>query len=164
MELPQYKCHKVVQACRFIGGHFPDSEGKGRLHTTGFGDVVVSEDVFRRFEGKPADGYYVKYEDGYESYSPAEAFEAGYTRRPPSGDHAGCIAAESLRDRIRNDFVYHAPKPGQPETYAYIRNQAKQLALDLTELCPLGRELSTALTKLEEVVFWANASIARSKT
>jgi len=24
-------------------------------------------------------GYYVKYEDGYESFSPAEAFESGYT-------------------------------------------------------------------------------------
>jgi hypothetical protein len=24
-------------------------------------------------------GYYVRYEDGYESWSPAEAFEAGYT-------------------------------------------------------------------------------------
>ena len=25
-------------------------------------------------------GYYVQYEGGYESYSPAEAFESGYTR------------------------------------------------------------------------------------
>lgn len=25
-------------------------------------------------------GYYVRYADGYESYSPAEAFEGGYTR------------------------------------------------------------------------------------
>ena len=67
------------------------------------------------------------------------------------------------RDRLNNDFTYHAPKPGQPEIYGQIRDTAKSFALFLTDKCPKSRERSLALTKLEEAVFWANASIARNE-
>lgn len=162
-ELPRFKCHKVVQASKINHIAAPVDGAPVVIVNTHDGDCSVRREWLEKHNPQIG-GYLVRYEDGYESYSPAEAFEAGYAKVPPSGDGAGCIAAETLRTRIENDFVYHAPKPGQAETYAYIRDQAKQLALELTELCPLGRELSTALTKLEEVVFWANASIARSKT
>lgn len=36
-------------------------------------------------------------------------------------------------------------------------------AVWLLGICPDSRELSTALTKLEEAVFWANAAIARNE-
>jgi len=65
--------------------------------------------------------------------------------------------------RIDNDFVYHAPKVGQPERYETIRFFAKVLAKFFCRLCPPSRELSLALTKLEEAVFWANAAIARNE-
>lgn len=58
-------------------------------------------------------------------------------------------------------FTYHPPKEGQPLTYEQIRDTAKSFAMLLAGLCPESRERSLALTKLEEVVFWANASIAR---
>jgi hypothetical protein len=62
---------------------------------------------------------------------------------------------------IETRFTYHAPKEGQPAIYEEIRERAKLMALALDSLCPESRELSLALTKLEEVVFWANAAIAR---
>lgn len=62
---------------------------------------------------------------------------------------------------IENRFTYHAPKPGQPEVYAKIRDKCKETAYLFMALCPDSRERSSALTKLEEAVFWANASIAR---
>lgn len=62
---------------------------------------------------------------------------------------------------IETRFTYHAPKEGQPTKYEEIRARAKIMALALTSLCPDSRELSLSLTKLEEVVFWANAAIAR---
>lgn len=58
-------------------------------------------------------------------------------------------------------FMYHAPKGDQSALYEKVRGDAHQLAVDLNSLCPDSRELSLAITKLEEVVFWANAAIAR---
>jgi hypothetical protein len=39
----------------------------------------VSSAYMAKHDPQPG-GYWVRYEDGYESYSPAEAFEGGYTR------------------------------------------------------------------------------------
>ena len=63
---------------------------------------------------------------------------------------------------IENNFTYHAPKEGQPEHYSLIRDTAKSFAYLLNDIVPPSRELSVALTKLEEAVFWANAGIARN--
>ena len=65
------------------------------------------------------------------------------------------------KEEIENRFTYHAPKPGQPEIYQDIRTLAKELALEIDEVVPEGREKSLAFTKLEEAVMWANAGIAR---
>jgi hypothetical protein len=64
---------------------------------------------------------------------------------------------------IEHNFTYHAPKPGQPEQYQALREMAKQLAFAI-DTCPESREKSLAFTKLEESIFWANASIARHGT
>jgi len=65
---------------------------------------------------------------------------------------------------IENNFKYHAPKPGQPEKYSAIREKAKELAYLIDEQCPNSREKSLAMTKqIEEVGFWANASVARNE-
>lgn len=69
----------------------------------------------------------------------------------------------TMADRIEKDFTYFPPKDGQPERYERIRNFAKQLALTVDECCPDTRERSVALTKLNEVVMWANAGIARNE-
>ena len=65
-------------------------------------------------------------------------------------------------DEIVKNFSYHAPKEGQPEMYEAIRNKALLLAAYINEYCPDSREKSLAMTKLEEAVMWANASIARN--
>lgn len=67
-----------------------------------------------------------------------------------------------MNNAIENNFSYHAPKEGQPEKYIAIRDKAKECAYLIDELCPASREKSLAMTKLEEVVFWANAAIARN--
>lgn len=64
---------------------------------------------------------------------------------------------------IDTNFTYHPPKDGQPERYQLIREKAKELALLLDGECPDSREKSLAMTKLEESVMWANASIARNE-
>ena len=82
-KMPKYKCHKVVAAVK-IKYLKIDLEGgcdgamvvptDGRLEY-----FPVSQEFLDKHKPK-AGGYYVVYEDGYESYSPAEPFESGYTK------------------------------------------------------------------------------------
>ena len=65
------------------------------------------------------------------------------------------------QDEIDNRFTYHPPRPEQIDTYTTIRAMGRDFATVLNNRCPDSRELSVALTKLDEVVMWANASIAR---
>ena len=69
----------------------------------------------------------------------------------------------NIDKQIENNFRYHPPKENQPERYEKIRDMARDFALKLLEYCPESREFSLALTKLEECVMWANASIARNE-
>lgn len=62
---------------------------------------------------------------------------------------------------IDNNFTYHKPRSEDLPKFVEIREAAKSLAKLLGELCPEGRELALARTKLEEATFWANAGIAR---
>lgn len=67
-----------------------------------------------------------------------------------------------MNNQIENNFMYHAPKEGQQEKYEDIRSCAKEFAYLIDAICPASREKSLAMTKLEEAVMWANASIARN--
>jgi len=60
-------------------------------------------------------------------------------------------------------FTYHKPKGDQPGRYDSLRNHARSFAHMIDESCPDSREKSLAITKLEECVMWANASIARNE-
>ena len=62
---------------------------------------------------------------------------------------------------LANRFTHHPPKGNQSQTYEDIRKEALAFALYLKTLCPPSRELSLAITRLEEVVFWANAGLSR---
>lgn len=94
--LPCYQCHKQVWAMkidRIQPVQRPTIDELQELLETGdnrnlpqailysneCGLVKVSDDYMRKHEPKVG-GYYVVYKDGYESFSPADAFEDGYTR------------------------------------------------------------------------------------
>ena len=62
---------------------------------------------------------------------------------------------------IEKRFTYHPPKENQPERYEMIRSSALEFALFLNRACPDSREKSIAMTHLDQVVMFANASIAR---
>lgn len=65
--------------------------------------------------------------------------------------------------RLENNFTYHPPQGDQNFRYVEIRDDAAAFAKMLVTKCPPSRELSLALTALEETVMWANASIARNE-
>jgi hypothetical protein len=63
---------------------------------------------------------------------------------------------------IENRFAFHAAsRQEKADEHASARQGCRQLADRLNELMPDGREKSLAITHLEEVMFWANAGIAR---
>lgn len=68
----------------------------------------------------------------------------------------------SLED-LENRFTYHPPKGDQAARYEHFRKLGLELALQIGVECPDSREKSIALTKLDEVVMWANAAIARNE-
>lgn len=66
------------------------------------------------------------------------------------------------RQEIHSRFVSHTVDPDWLTVMDRLRSGALSVAQFIDEEVPEGREKSLALTKLEEAVFWANASIARN--
>ena len=65
--------------------------------------------------------------------------------------------------RLDWDFSYHPPAtPERQASHEIVRNACIKLAEFLNQHVPDSREKSLAITKLEEVMFWANAAIARA--
>ncbi|WP_254778351.1 Acb2/Tad1 domain-containing protein [Aneurinibacillus thermoaerophilus] len=64
---------------------------------------------------------------------------------------------------IENNFKYHAATGDKGERHDKVRALCKELAYEIELLCPQSRERSVAMTKLEEVMMWANAAIARNQ-
>jgi hypothetical protein len=107
---PRYRCHKIVSAWKILHVQIPmqpffrapvcrgskslgsacgvceqckwveDVAARGCvLQLEGFQLAHVSVKWMEK-NNPQAGGYFVRYEDGYESFSPAAAFESGYTR------------------------------------------------------------------------------------
>lgn len=100
MNFPKYVSHKTVEGFKIgsiraqaRGTHANDVEEpmlfRGQrcaqhteyvvISVCGKYTVVINDDFV--FKHSPyVGGYYVRYEDGYTSFSPADAFEGGYTQ------------------------------------------------------------------------------------
>lgn len=66
-------------------------------------------------------------------------------------------------DDLENRFAFHpATDDVTREAHQAIRSIMLSTAMLVEDVCPPGREKSLAVTKLEEAMMWANASIARS--
>ena len=85
-QMPRYKSHKEVWALKIkeiIDPTKPENESDGSrllvVEDAGFAPVRVDHEYIRKHNPQPG-GYYVVYKGGYKSFSPADAFEEGYTK------------------------------------------------------------------------------------
>lgn len=89
-EMPKYRSHKTVWALKIATVTLDAQLAKEENRETDGGAVLtfmdrryapmkVDGEYVRKHRPQPG-GYYVVYEDGYKSWSPAKAFEEGYTR------------------------------------------------------------------------------------
>lgn len=80
-EMPKYKSHKEIHALKIK--EIRESEEQGGVAQLVFEDTrFAPREVDHWWVDKhnpKAGGYFVVYADGYQSWSPAEAFEEGYT-------------------------------------------------------------------------------------
>lgn len=84
VEMPRYRCHKEVWALKIKEVLCGREDHKGPGATLVFEDprysnLSVDEAYDHKHNPQPG-GYLVVYKDGYRSFSPAAAFEEGYTR------------------------------------------------------------------------------------
>jgi len=75
-KMPKYKCHKEVRALQIR-----DIVDTRLYFDEGYPAHDVGPEWIERHNPE-IDGYFVQYEDGYTSYSPAKAFESGYSLSP----------------------------------------------------------------------------------
>lgn len=85
--LPRWKCHKIVNGEKVVRvekvelqeQRIPDDTLTDWILANGVA-IPVSHELRHRGGPDPVGGYYVFYESGFESWSPPEPFEAGYTK------------------------------------------------------------------------------------
>lgn len=86
VEMPRYQSHKKVWALKIKSVQADPSAPLGSTaaciivpEESGYAPFRVDEEYCLKHNPKVG-GYYVVYDDGYKSFSPAQAFEEGYTR------------------------------------------------------------------------------------
>lgn len=116
--MKRYISHKEVDAAYIIGeSTISESESivlifgeKGSAEITG--DKIVSRDWYKKHSENEwlarslIGGYFVRYADGYESWSPAEAFESGYKEIGEDGNEA--LKIDSVTEVLGEKFNFSA--------------------------------------------------------
>ena len=78
--MDRYRSHKVVEAFKIVA--IEEGDQQETTHLIGEENRILVSHAYMDKHKPQVDGYYVRYPDGYESWSPAEAFEDGYTKQP----------------------------------------------------------------------------------
>ena len=139
IELPRYQCHKQVWALK-INRIIPSPRG----HLLGFENQryaphEVSDEWMNKHHPEIG-GYYVVYEGGYTSWSPADVFEHGY-----SPIEAG---SETYQGRVMAEQQELDSKIAKLTEFT---NSALFATLEQTECNRLARQLA-AMTEYSDIL------------
>lgn len=118
----KFKSHKTVEAARIHD--YQDGEANGLFVLLLDGGETVTVDGDWVVKHNPdienlIGGYFVKYADGYKSWSPAEAFEGGYAV-VPDGPDASLIDDETLAKKLAGQTAPRVTKEAMNSRIATV--------------------------------------------
>lgn len=150
--MQKFKCHKVVEAAKIIGVAANSAQPGALLHLSGekVALALPPEWLQKHQPGSGIQsftgGYLVVYDDGYTSYSPAAAFEAGYTAVvDESPEAAEQLCAQLMAEPIMEYFTWaHLPERLQAVSKPFLYMATHIMAR------PRSAERTVALRKLLE--------------
>ena len=156
-ELPRYRSHKIVSALKIFAIEANDTPDEWTIVPAeeGYAGIIVDGYYMRKHEPQVG-GYFVVYEDGYRSWSPAEAFEAGY-RRITDGEMGAALGAVSERQSVPDVMRAGEWAPLTAVQKTRVR-KIKAMGNELHALIDAtgpSRECSIAKTELETAIMWA---------
>lgn len=132
-----YKSHKTVEAAKILEANALVETGAAVLLLEGYGTTTVAAEWVRKHAppsealGSLVGGYFVRYADGYTSWSPAQAFEEGYSEVDGAAPEVDVevrplVGAEATREAaLRAALSLHV---GAPASYADVITTARAFA------------------------------------
>lgn len=93
---PRYKCHKEVGALKIKDIMHGILASSLVFENKDYSPMSVSKDWLDKHKAEIG-GYFVVYDDGYKSYSPAKAFEEGYTLIDHNAESSGAVSATTTQ-------------------------------------------------------------------
>ena len=133
IDLPVWRCHKLVRGFKIA--QMVPLEGTSQLRLideTGVYIVDVSNQYVMRYQPSVGD-YYALYEDGYESLSPADAWEKGYTLL--GSEDIPVISEDDIRRIfLESGFKLKEQSDGRTDLNDYVYKAARSLLQFAKEL------------------------------
>lgn len=156
--LPRYKSHKEVEALKIKRIEIVRFPGATLIpEDDAYAPICVSESYLQKHNPQPG-GYYVRYSDGYESFSPAQAFEEGYsilTRLTPYIQQSGWPQTHGIPTTVT--FALQSGPIKEVGVNGCQIDDVVRWARDTMEQFGKAfpsRENSLAITKLDEALLW----------
>lgn len=170
-ELPRYRSHKHVWALKIARVEQAAADQKA-VHRGGDWLIVPEDERYAPFVVGHTDyvlkhnpqpgGYYVQYADGYVSYSPAKAFEEGYTRIEPGSDKvpANSVPANSPEPLFADGVPVNSPAAHRQELERVLVGAAGQtLACNPSSGKRLAEGIKALLDELQSAPAPASAPV-----
>lgn len=113
-------------------------------------------------ENLPLGARFERYEDTLYAFCPEHMARVKAYQPVELTDTVGRTGNFSADAERQDRFASHQVGKEQALYMNEIRHDCLRLAERVAKLVPPGREQATALTNLEQVMFWSNAGIARN--
>lgn len=159
-ELPIYSCHKQVRALKIKGVAAHAENDGAKLHFEDEGYAPLDVDAGYMMKHIPmAGGYYVIYADGYESFSPAEAFESGYIH----GEGGLSIIQERKYTVVAGKIVNRATGKAIPDDEPIMIFRAKDrksvgMMIAYMAMCEDENHIAVVQGRMDDFVEWQKAN------